>query len=84
MVDSVLGCGFCVVGLSWLRGGLWWVSVRGLARRGSGWVARCFLVDLWGGSWWWSNSRSALGGSEMSVCGCGSVFGGKEICVSYL
>jgi hypothetical protein len=72
------------VGLSGLRGRLWWVSVGGLARSGSGWVAGCFLVDLWGGSRWWNNSWSALGGSEMSVCGCGSVFGGNEICVSYL
>uniref|UniRef100_A0A2N9IDP8 Protein arginine methyltransferase NDUFAF7 n=1 Tax=Fagus sylvatica TaxID=28930 RepID=A0A2N9IDP8_FAGSY len=61
LVDFVLGCGFCAVGLSGLRGGSWWVSVGGLARSGSGWVAGCFLVGLWGGS------RSALGGSEMSV-----------------
>ena len=38
----------------------------GLARSGSGWVAGCFLVGLWGGSQWWSNSRSTLGGFEMS------------------
>uniref|UniRef100_A0A2N9I4H0 Uncharacterized protein n=1 Tax=Fagus sylvatica TaxID=28930 RepID=A0A2N9I4H0_FAGSY len=52
LVDSVLGCGFCAVDLSGLRGGSWWVSVGGLARSGSGWVAGCFLVGLWGGSWW--------------------------------
>ena len=53
------------------RGGLWSVSWRvcGVARSGSQ---------------WWSNSRSALGGSEMSLCGCGSIFGGKKTCVSYL
>ena len=48
-----------------------------------------FLWGVWlavgrGGSRWWSNSRSALSGSEISMCGCGSIFGGKEICVSYL
>jgi hypothetical protein len=57
-----------------------------------------FLWGVWlavgrgglrGVSWWicgvaCGGSRSALGGSEMSVCGCGSVFGRNEICVSYL
>ena len=43
MVDFVLGCGFCAVGLSGLRGGSWWVSVGGLACSGLGWVTGGFV-----------------------------------------
>jgi hypothetical protein len=50
LVDFVLGCGFCAVGLSGLRGESWWVSMGGF---GSLWVAGCFLVGLWGGSRLW-------------------------------
>jgi hypothetical protein len=49
LVDFVLGCGFCAVGLD----GSWWVFVESLARGGLGWVARCFLVGLWDGSRLW-------------------------------
>uniref|UniRef100_A0A2N9GT80 Uncharacterized protein n=1 Tax=Fagus sylvatica TaxID=28930 RepID=A0A2N9GT80_FAGSY len=39
----------------WGCGGSQWVTrwvMMGLARSGSGWVAGCFLVGLWGGSRW--------------------------------
>ena len=45
LVDFVLGCGFCTVGLGGLRGGSWWVSEGGF-----------WLAVGWGGlqgvSWW--------------------------------
>ena len=49
LVDFVLGCGFCVVGLGGLQDGSWWVSVEGF---GSLWVGVGFEVFLGGFVGW--------------------------------
>jgi hypothetical protein len=79
----VLGCGFCVVGLSGYE--------VGYGRFGSQWVGVGCRVFLGGFVGWLvvAHCGGATHGLpwvalKCLVCGCGSIFGRNEICVSYL